>query len=109
MEIRKTIINDKTIYYEFEPDADYNIEEVSVREKISDALGAFETALDTIETITKETVKKVRKFDQEIAPDEFEFQFGIKLNGEYGAVLTKAGGEAQLSIKMTFRHKKTKE
>lgn len=108
MEIEKTVINGKTIYFEFEADADYSAEDVSIKGKINEATGAFEHALETIETVTNETIKKIRKFDQSIAPDEFELQFGIKLSGEYGAVLAKASGEAQISVKMTFRHKKSK-
>lgn len=109
MEIGKAVINGQTIYFEFDIDSDYNIEDVSIKNNLSKAADAFESALDTIEIVAKETIKKIKKFDQDIAPDEFEFQFGIKLNGEYGAVLAKVGGEAQLSIKMTYRHKKAKK
>lgn len=55
------------------------------------------------------TVDRVKAFDQAITPDEFSLEFGVKLSGEHGAIVTKVAGEAQLVVTMTYKHDKTED
>jgi hypothetical protein len=109
MDALKTIANDKTIFFEIHTNDQAGLREVSsVKEKLTESLDAFEKALEVITAVAEGTVNKIKQFDQNIAPDEFELQFGIKLSAEYGAVLAATSGEAQLSVKMTYKHEKRK-
>lgn len=97
-------IGDQTVYFETAFDGEYQIDKVGVQELGQHVAISFQKALDTIRLVAGETIHHVREFDKEIAPDEFQIQFGIKLGGEYGAVVAKANGEAQLSVTLTYKH-----
>lgn len=100
-------INGEQIYFETDDAFSENDTiKVGVEDAIENATGTFKKALSTIRLVVASTVQQVRDFDRAIAPDEFELQFGIKISGEYGAVVAKASGESQLQIKMTYKHKK---
>jgi hypothetical protein len=114
MDAIKTDINGTTIFFEIRPsekftESDHGIHETGVKGdgKIQEALSAFGDALETISAVAEGAVNRIKKFDKDIAPDEFELQFGIILSAEYGAVLAKTSGEAQLSVKMTYKHDKS--
>lgn len=102
-------INEQTVYFESEDESDYRIDKVGIKDVPEKALGAFQHALNTIQLIVSETINQVQSFDESITPDEFQLQFGIKISGEYGAVVAKASGEAQLSVTLTYKHKKGTE
>jgi len=61
-------------------------------------------AMDLSRKCALQAVSSIKKFDKAIAPDEFEFQIGVKFSAEVGAVLTKIGSEAQLQITMKWIH-----
>lgn len=89
-------------------ESDHGIHETGVKGdgKIQ-VLSAFGDAIQTISAVAEGAVKRIKKFDRDIAPDEFELQFGIILSAEYGAVLATMSGEAQLLVKMTYKHDKS--
>jgi len=64
----------------------------------------FEDAMDRIRPIATTLVSKVR--DLADPPDEAEFEFGLKLTAEAGAILTSAGGEAHCKVTLTWKRKK---
>jgi hypothetical protein len=98
-------INGEPVYFEVEAEDGWGKASDTV-EKVS---GSFEKALDKIQAVISSTVERVRKFDQDIAPDEFQMEFGVKLSADLGAVITKVSGEAQLSITVTYKHSKTSD
>lgn len=106
-EIIEVLINGETVYFEDDTEVSREVENVGgIGEVGKQAVGAFQKALETIGLVVESTVQHVRQFDKAIAPDEYQIKFGVKISGEYGAVVTKIGGEAQLEITMTFKHEK---
>lgn len=98
-------INGKPVYFENE-DLISETEKVGGIDDLSAKVaGSFEQALNSIDAIISSTVQRIQKFEEEIAPDEFEMKFGIILSGEYGAVVTKVAGEAQFIVKVTYKRK----
>ncbi len=116
MDALKTNANGTTIFFEINPSEKYTESEHGIHEtgvvekgKLREALDAFQDAMETISAVAEGAVNKIKKIDKDIAPDEFELQFGIKLSAQYGAVLAMTGGEAQLIVKMTYKHGKSIE
>lgn len=99
-------INGQSVYFET---GDYKtgemqkvggLEDVSVK-----TVDTFNRALKTIHLVVSSAVEQIRSFDQQITPDEFQLKFGVKLSGEYGAVVTKVCGEAQIEVTATYNHR----
>jgi len=67
----------------------------------------FEDAMDRIRPIATTLVSKVR--DLADPPDEAEFEFGLKLTAEAGAILTSAGGEAHCKVTLTWKRNEKNE
>ncbi len=103
------VIDDQVVYFEIGDDSDDHFETLSPspKEVGKKVLGSFQAALDTIKTVATSMVRQVQKFDKAIAPDEFQMEFGIKLSSEYGAVVTKTCGEAQITVSLTYKHDKS--
>jgi hypothetical protein len=107
LEIVEVTLDGQTVYFETETDLTDETEKIGIHQELSRRVtDSFEQALDTITAVMSATVQRVRAFDQAITPDEFQLQFGVKLSGEYGAVVVKAAGEAQLTVTATYKHKK---
>ena len=110
--ILKVTIAERTLFFEVDGDGGgdgtFIAEKMNATRKGGTASlsNAFDQVIETIDTIANETVRKIKKFDREIAPNEFEIQFGVKLSAEVGAVVAKTAGEAQITIRMTYKHKK---
>jgi hypothetical protein len=66
---------------------------------------AMEHAMKTVRRMAKKTMKTVKAIPVSERPTTFEVQFGIKLNAEGNALVTKAGGEATMNITLTWEHK----
>ena len=115
MDALQTNANGKTIFFEISPnekfiESERGIHETGVKDvKLREASSAFQEAMETISAVAEGAVNRIKKFDKDIAPDEFELQFGIKLSAEFGAVLATTSSEAQLSVKMTYKHDKSTE
>lgn len=66
---------------------------------------AMEHAMKTVRRMANKTMKTIEAIPISERPTTFEVQFGIKLNAEGNALVTKAGGEATMNIKLTWEHK----
>jgi hypothetical protein len=66
---------------------------------------AIEHAMKTVQRMAKEALKTIHEIPASERPTTFEFQFGIKLSTELGAVVAKAGAEAAIAVTMTWEHK----
>ena len=66
---------------------------------------AMEHAMKTVRGMANKTMKTIQSIPITERPTTFEVQFGIKLNAEGNALITKAGGEATMNIKLTWEHK----
>jgi NTP-dependent ternary system trypsin peptidase co-occuring protein len=67
---------------------------------VAEAGITYEAALEQVRRAADATVKTLRRMD--VAPDGLEVQFGVRLNGEVGAVIAKAGAEANFTVKITW-------
>jgi hypothetical protein len=61
----------------------------------------FEQALHRIGPMTAAAFDQLRQLAD--APDEIDIEFGIKLHAEMGAIISKAGGEANFQIALRWR------
>lgn len=68
-------------------------------DKITDASESFEEAIDSVLEHAKQVLDSLEK----LLPSEAEIEFGIKLTAQAGAILAKAGGEANFSVKLTWK------
>lgn len=106
-QILEVTVADKILYFEVEDGQSFRAERTGVSKKgLTSLPDAFEKVIDTIDSLSTALVNKIKKFDRDIAPDEFEIQFGVKLSAEAGAVVAKTAGESQISVKMTYKHTK---
>jgi hypothetical protein len=64
---------------------------------------ALDKAMDTIQGMAKRTIAAAKQLSD--PPDAIEVEFGIKLDAEAGAMVAKAGTEASIIVKMTWRAK----
>jgi hypothetical protein len=95
-----------TILVEFAPQAgvqptSYSLDAAGAQEQLAElSKKALDNALSTIRNMAW----RVRALHDRI-PHEFtqiEVEFGIKLDAEAGALLAKAGGEAAISVTLTW-------
>ncbi|GAA2377079.1 CU044_2847 family protein [Nonomuraea africana] len=70
-----------------------------VGETITATMTSMEAALEPIQSAARSALETFRK----IGPDEVEIEFGVKLNAEAGALITKAGAEGHLVVKLAWR------
>jgi Trypsin-co-occurring domain 1 len=70
-------------------------------EMIAKARTTFEKALGGIEPVAKAVIAKVRAL--EVAPDEVNVQFGLKLTGEAGYIIASASGEANFTLSLNWQ------
>ncbi len=96
-------IDGEEVFVEIDTHGSYYSEKVGVDKVASQAAGSFRMALKTIRLVASATVKEVRNIDDTSSPDEFQLTFGITLNGEYGAVIARVSGEAQISVTLTYK------
>jgi hypothetical protein len=55
-------------------------------------------------SVRSAAVEMARTFhDLPIAPDELEIAFGVKLGGSLGAIIAKATGEANFTVKLNWK------
>lgn len=66
--------------------------------KSAQALGQ---AMGTIYALANRTTEVINRLPSK--PAEFELEFGIKIDAEAGAVVSKVGGEGNLRIKMVWK------
>jgi hypothetical protein len=86
----------------FDPYADQDLRDASqVLAKTSDLFGK---GLELARTCAGVVFNTIQEMDAAIRPSEFEIQLAIKLNAETGAIITKLGAEAQMQVKMLWKH-----
>ncbi|MBJ7906272.1 CU044_2847 family protein [Streptomyces sp. DSM 110735] len=68
---------------------------------VADATASFEDGMDRIRNAAVSALRRLR--DMPSRPDEVGLEFGIRFNAEFGAVIAKSEGEAQLKVTMTWR------
>jgi ribosomal protein L21E len=83
-------------------------EQLGVKETIEQAKDTFDNALLYVRRFAKGTVRRIRKFDQDIAPSTFELEFAVKFSGKTG-VITEIGGEAHLVVRLIYNHDEEKK
>lgn len=101
-------VDGTTVYIEAE--SRYGSEGTTTsKEAIEKAQEAFERAQDTVASVSSSMVRAIKKLDKAVTPNEFQIEFALKFTAEGKAVLTKVGGEATLTITMTYKHDKDEE
>jgi hypothetical protein len=97
--------DEDVILVEFEDE--YGIRSVSSdpAEFVEKSKKAIERSMKTVQRMAKKAVRTIQSIPISERPSKFEFQFGIKMNGEAGAVVAKAGAEASITVTMTWEHK----
>ena len=90
-------------------------EEVGVRavsadpgEWLEKSQKAIDRSMTTVKRMAKKAVRTIKGIPISERPTKVEFQFGIKMTGEAGAVVAKAGAEAAITVTMTWEHKAKK-
>lgn len=71
-----------------------------ITEKAKDS---FEKAVDKIKPIANTLISRLHSLTK--PADEVGVEFGIKLNGKYGAIITEFGAEAQFKISLKWKCK----
>ena len=66
---------------------------------------AIERSMKTVKSMAKKAIKTIQAIPISERPSTVQFQFGIKMNGEAGAVVAKVGAEAAITVTMTWEHK----
>lgn len=72
------------------------------RRAIQQARDIFGEGLELANTCAKRVVQSIRNLSPEARPEEFAVEMAIKLDSEVGAVVAKAGAEAQLKVSMKW-------
>ena len=69
---------------------------------IDTAKDIFGSGMNLIRTCTEQVINTIHKIDHKMRPTTFELQLAIKLDSKVGAILVKAGAEAQLQVTMKW-------
>ena len=96
-----TVNQDEPILFEFSIQP--GEEEVSLPD-VSDlpqkSAEALEQAMGTIKTMAKRTLEAIDTLTNK--PTEVEVEFGIKVYAEAGAIISKAGGDGNITVKLRW-------
>jgi hypothetical protein len=87
-----------TMLVEVDDDA-FGVERVARRGGVIEAGERLEEVLARARSTIGAVVDSVRSF----APDEYEIEFGLKLNAEAGAVVARTAVEGHFTIKLAWR------
>ena len=75
-------------------------EEVSLRDLPQQSAEALNQAMGTIKTMAKRTLETIDTLANK--PSEVEVEFGIKVSAEAGAIISKVGGEGNITVKLKW-------
>jgi hypothetical protein len=78
---------------------------LSPQDLVEKSKDAMEHAMKTVRRMAKKTMKTIQAIPVSERPTTFEVQFGLKLNAEGNALVTKVGGEASINVTMSWEHK----
>lgn len=76
------------------------VEASRLGDAVVDANASFEEGIEHIRNAAASALQRLR--DIPSRPDEVSLEFGVRLNAEFGAVIAKSGGEAHLTVTMTW-------
>ena len=95
-------VGDKgTIWVEVSPaEGLYPARDEDVLSRMEDAFG---TAMSTVRTCAEGFVAHVSAFGQDMRPQEISLEFGLAFKAEVGVVVTKASGEANFVVSLTWK------
>ena len=97
--------DDDVILVEFEDESGLRSVSNDPDELLEKSQMAIERSMKTIKRMAKKAVKTIKEIPVSERPSTVQFQFGIKMNGEAGAVVAKVGAEAAITVTMTWEHK----
>ncbi|MDJ0839589.1 MAG: CU044_2847 family protein [Acidobacteriota bacterium] len=63
----------------------------------------FGQGLDLAAAAAQRCAQTMEMMAEDVRPDNFQVQFGIRLDGDTGAVITKAKGGAHLNVTMSWK------
>ena len=72
----------------------------SVEDLTQKSAEALNQAMGTIKTMAKRTLETIDTLANK--PTEVEVEFGIKVNAEAGAIISKVGGEGNIKVKLKW-------
>ena len=98
---------DDVILVEFENESGLRSVSNDPEELLEKSKMAIERSMATIQGMAKKAIRTIQGIPISERPSKVEFQFGIKMNGEAGAMVTKVGGEAAITVTMTWEHEKS--
>ena len=98
---------DDVILVEFENESGLRSVSNDPEELLEKSKMAIERSMATIQGMAKKAIKAIQGIPISERPSKVEFQFGIKMNGEAGAMVAKVGGEAAITVTMTWEHEKS--
>lgn len=97
-------VNSELIFVEV--DQTFGSEDTSAVGKIAEVTeNAFGNVKRTIVNISTELVGAIKQIDDALAPNEFSFEFAVKIAADGNVILTKVSGEAQFKVSMKYTHK----
>ncbi|MER8182800.1 CU044_2847 family protein [Kitasatospora sp. NPDC094015] len=67
---------------------------------VHQATAGFEQALDGVRAAARSALAVFR--DDSLRPDGVEIEFGVRLTAEAGALIARTGGEAHLTVRLTW-------
>ena len=94
-----TINEDAPILVEFavKPGA---LEVAAAEDPLEKSAKALDRAMDTVHHMARRVVDTVEALSKQ--PSQVEVAFGVKFDAEAGAIITKAGVEASINIKLIW-------
>jgi len=101
--------DDELILVEFEEVGVRSVSAKDSRELVEKSKQAIERSMTTVKRMAKKAIKTIQAIPVSERPHTFQFQFGIKLSGDVGAVVAKAGAETAFTVTMTWEHKEEKK
>lgn len=78
----------------------YGVTKVS---RADDAIIEAGERLDEVLARTRPTIRAVVEAIRDLAPDEYEVEFGLKLNAEAGVIVAKTAMEGHFTMKLAWR------
>ncbi len=108
--VQDTIQNDAgediTIYIEVDTQpVDHWNDTRGIADQAQNAQDAFKKATTLIHTCAEQIAQSIHTIPAKIKPHEFEAQFSIKFNAEWGAVIAKTSAEAQIQVTLKWCEK----
>ncbi len=81
--------------------------EAGGKDIIERAEDAFERAMGTIRTCAEGFFDNVMSFPEDLCPQEITMEFGVSFGAEVGAVVSKASGDANFKVSLTWKEPET--